>query len=130
MKIVKDISYFAPEGELTGTIISGELKVDHKNGKPRESVKLTIAVDTLPNDPMNDYRVRVDYWGPQANELLRDAQKVIGSEAYALTNMEGEIVPENLVLLEGRRVRFQVVHNFKPGFKEPYRKVVNLRSAA
>ncbi len=127
MKIVKDISYLAPEGEFTGIITSGRLNVDTKNGKLRENVRLTIAVDPIPTDPMYDYRVRVDYWGNQANDLIRDAKMLIGSEAYELTNADGEIRDEKLYLLVGSQVKFTVVHDNKPGHEEAYRRVINLR---
>ncbi|MEI6703063.1 MAG: hypothetical protein WCL71_05940 [Deltaproteobacteria bacterium] len=127
MKIVKEISYLAPEGELTGTIISGKLNVEEKNGKRRESVRLTIAVDPIPNHHMFDYRVRMDYWESQANDLITDAKMIIGSEANELTNSDGEIRDGKLYLLVNKRVKFTVIHDSKPGHKDAYRKVVNLR---
>jgi hypothetical protein len=70
MKLIRDISYLPPEGEHAGTIIKTTLIEDTKNGKPRENLRFTIAVDPIPNDLLHDYRVRVDYWGNQAGRFI------------------------------------------------------------
>lgn len=127
MRIIREPSYLAPEGDLSGTVTSGRLIKEEKNGRDRESVRLTISVDPIPSHPMHDFKVRADYWETQANEFIRDAKKLLDAEADQLVNKEGEIVAENLALLEGKRVRFTVVHDRKPGHQEAYRKVLNLR---
>ena len=79
MKLIRQISYLTPEGKFNGKIISATLQEDTKNGRPRESVRLTIAVNTIEGDPLHDYRVRVDYWASQANDLLTDAYRLLGT---------------------------------------------------
>lgn len=127
MKLIRNISYEVPEGTFTGTIINATLIEDTKNGKPRENLRLTIAVDAIPNDILHDYRVRADYWGNQSDGLLTDLFRIIGSEVMHLTDSEENIIPERLNLLEGKRVRFQVTHEKRPGFAVAYRKLSNLR---
>jgi hypothetical protein len=127
MKLIRNISYETPEGTLTGTIIHATQIKDTKNGNPRESLRFTIAVDPIPNDILHDYRVRVDYWGNQSDGLLTDLFRIIGQDVMNLTDPEGEIIPERLTLLEGKRVRFDVTHETRPGFKVAYRMVRNLR---
>ena len=127
MKLIRDISYQTPEGSFTGTIINATVIEDFKNGKLRESLRLTIAVDPIPNDILHDYRVRADYWGNQADGLLTDLFRIIGSDVMNLTDSEGDIIPEQLSLLEGKRVRFDVTHETRPGFNVAFRKVRNLR---
>lgn len=127
MKLGREISYQAPEGTWTGTIINATLNEDTKNGKPRENLRLTIAVDAIPNDILHDYRVRADYWGNQTDGLLMDLFRIIGPDVMNLTDSEGDIIPEGLNLLVGKRVRFDVIHETRPGFDVPFRKVRNLR---
>ncbi len=127
MKLIRDISYLPPEGEHAGTIIKTTLIEDTKNGKPRENLRFTIAVDPIPNDLLHDYRVRVDYWGNQADGLLKDLYRILGPDVVSLTNSEGDIIPERLTLLEGKRVLFDVTLETRPGFDVAFRKVTNLR---
>lgn len=127
MKLGREISYLPPEGTFPGTIINATLNEDIKNGKTRGNVRLTVAVDPIPNDILHDYRVRVDYWENQADGLLMDLFRIIGSDVVNLTNSEGDIIPERLTLLVGKRVRFDVIHETRPGFNVAYRKVRNLR---
>lgn len=124
---LKKISYETPEDTHDGTILNAELKKDIKNGKERENLRLTIAVDRIPDDPLHDYRVRMDYWGNQTDSVLHDMHRLLGSDLVHLTDEDGEILPEKLSLLEGKRVRFDVIHESRPGFKVAYRKVQNLR---
>lgn len=127
MKLIRNISYEVPEGTFTGTIINATLIEDTKNGKPRENLRLTISVDPIPNEILHDFRVRADYWGNQTDGLLTDLFRIIGQDVTNLTNSDGDIIPERLSLLEGKRVRFQVTHETRPGFSVAYRKVRNLR---
>jgi hypothetical protein len=127
MRLIRTISYETPEGTFPGTIIHATQIKDTKNGKPRESLRFTIAVDPIPNDILHDYRVRVDYWGNQSDGLLTDLYRIIGSDVVNLTDPDGEIIPERLSLLEGKRVRFTVTHETRPGFTVAYRKVSHLR---
>lgn len=127
MKIQKQTSYLAPEGEYSGIITSGRLLQDTRNGRLRESVRLTIAIDPIPHDPLYKYLARVDYYDTQANQFIADAKTVLGSDQTPLTNIQGEILADRLSLLEGKRVRFTVTHARRPGHETPYRKVENLR---
>ena len=127
MKLVREISYLTPEGTWTGTIINATLGNNAKNGNPKENLRFTIAVDPIPNDILFDYRVRVDYWGNQQDGLLTDLFRIIGSDLVHLTDSEGNIIPEQLKLLVGKRVRFDVTHETRPGFDVAFRKVTNLR---
>ncbi|WP_146850659.1 hypothetical protein [Brevifollis gellanilyticus] len=127
MKLNKAISYEAPEGCLRGTIVGAALNEDFKNGKTRENLRITIAVDPLPHDPIHDFRVRADYWGNQNNGLLEDLFRILGSEVVNLTDEEGNILSSKLSMLEGKRVKFNVTHEQRPGFAIPFRKVTNLR---
>lgn len=127
MKLQRHVSYETPEDTHNGTIINAILNTDTKNGKPRENLRLTIAVDPVPGDPLHDYRVRMDYWGNQTEGLFFDMHRLLGSDVVHLTDEEGEILPEKLTLLEGKRVKFDVTHEKRPGFKVAYRKVQNLQ---
>lgn len=127
MKLMRKVSYETPEDTHNGTIISANLNKDTKNGKPRENLRLTIAVDPILEDPLHDYRVRVDYWGNQNESLLDDMFRLLGPDVVHLTDIDGEILPEKLILLEGKRVKFEVSHEKRPGFKVAYRKVQNLQ---
>lgn len=127
MKLLKRVSYETPEDTHNGTIINAILNTDTKNGKPRENLRLTIAIDPIPDDPLHDYRVRMDYWGNQNDSLLDDMFKLLGSDVVPLTDRDGEILPEKLSLLEGKRVKFDVTHENRPGFKVAYRKAQNLQ---
>ncbi len=127
MKLLRKVSYETPEDTHNGTIISANLNKDTKNGKPRENLRLTIAVDPILEDPLHDYRVRVDYWGNQNESLLDDMFRLLGPDVVHLTDIDGEILPEKLSLLEGKRVKFDVTHERRPGFKVAYRKVQNLQ---
>lgn len=124
---MRKVSYETPEDTHNGTIISANLNEDMKNGKPRENLRLTIAVDPVHGDPLHDYRVRMDYWGNQNESLLDDMFRLLGPDVVHLTDIDGEILPERLTLLEGKRVKFDVTHEKRPGFKVPYRKVLNLQ---
>ena len=127
MKLVKKVSYEAPENRHNGTIISAHLNKDTKNGKPRENLRLTIAIDPIPEDPLHDYRVRMDYWGNQNESLFDDLYRLLGGDMVHLTDIDGEILPEKLSVLEGTRVTVDVTHETRPGFKVPYRKVQNIQ---
>lgn len=127
MKLVREISYLTPEGAFPGTIINATLGNNTKNGNPKENLRFTISVDPIPNDILFDYRVRVDYWGNQQDGLLTDLFRILGSDMMQLVNSEGEIIPEQLTLLVGKRVRFDVIHETRPGFDVAFRKVRNLR---
>lgn len=127
MKLIRKVSYETPEYTHNGTIINATLNTDTKNGKQRENLRLTIAVDPIPDDPLHDYRVRMDYWGNQNDSLLDDMFRLLGPDVVHLTDREGEILPEKLTLLEGKRVKFDVTHETRPGFKVAYRKVQNLQ---
>lgn len=126
MKMIRKVSYETPEDTHNGTIINATLNTDTKNGKPRENLRLTIAVDPIPEDPLHDYRVRMDYWGQQNDGLLDDMFRLLGPDVVHLTDINGEFLPEKLKLLEGKRVKFDVTHETRPGFKVAYRKVQNL----
>ena len=130
MKLPRTITYETPEGEFAGTITAVTLNDDDRTGTIRENLRLTIAVDPLPNDPVHDFRVRADYWGAKAEGLLPDLYRILGPEVVHLADIEGNILPERLAVLEGTRVRFDVIHCPKPGFRTPFRRVVNLRPAA
>lgn len=127
MKLNKSVSYETPEGVLKGTILTAALIEDFKNGKQRENLRLTIVVDPFPDDPIHDFRVRVDYWGGQNNGLLEDLFRILGAEVVNLTDEDGNILAQRLPLLQGKRVRFKVTHEQRPGFAVPFRKVKNLR---
>ena len=127
MKLVREISYLTPEGTHPGTIINATLNPNTKSGNPKENLRLTIAADPIPNDILHDYRVRIDYWGNQQDGLLTDLFRIIGSDVMHLTDSEGNIIPERLTLLVGKRVRFDVTLETRPGFDEAFRKVRNLR---
>ena len=77
-------------------------------------------------DLLHDYRVRMDYWGNQTDDLFNDMYRLLGADVVHLTDEEGEILIEKLGLLQGRRVRFDVIHK-PPGFTVAYRNVTNLR---
>jgi hypothetical protein len=124
---LRRISYETPEDTHDGTILNAELKKDIKNGRERENLRLTIAVDRIPDDPLHDYRVRMDYYPNQTETLLDDMFRLLGPEVVHLTDEEGEVLPENLNLLFGKRVRFEVIHESRPGFQVAYRKVQNMR---
>ena len=68
----------------------------------------------------------MDYWGNQQDGLLTDLFRILGSDVMQLVNSEGEIIPERLSLLEGKKVRFAVTHETRPGFDVAFRKVRNL----
>ncbi len=70
MKVIKEKCWLAPKGEFTGTITSVKLNKEDKYVKRREHVRLVIAVDPIPNDPMFEYHVGIDYGAPQANKLI------------------------------------------------------------
>jgi hypothetical protein len=127
MRLNKILSYETPEGDLQGTIVTATIIEEFKNGKPRESLRFTIATDPLPDYPLHDFRVRADYWGNQNNGLLDDLFRILGSEVVNLTDEDGNIIPQRLSMLEGKRVRFDVTHEQRPGFEVPFRKVKNLR---
>jgi len=127
MKIQKDPSYLTPEGELSGTINSSRLIQDDKNGRTRESIRWTIDVDPIPNEPMYDFKARMDYWETQTSEFIRDAKKILGTQANELISSDGEIIPDKLVLFEGKRVKFSVAHERRPGHKHAFRKLMNIR---
>ena len=127
MKLKRRVSYETPEDTHNGTIVGAHINKDTKNGKPRENLRLTIAVDPIPDDLLHDYRVRMDYWGNQTDDLFNDMYRLLGPEVVHLTDEEGEILIEKLGLLEGKRVRFDVIHETRPGFAIPYRKVQNMR---
>ena len=127
MRLKREISYETPEGCFQGTIIATRLS--ERNGRSKENLRFTIAVDPIPDDPMFDYRVRVDYWGRDAAGLLPDLYRLLGAEVVNLTDEEGDILPEKLTVLEGKRVKFTVEHAPMPGHDTAYRKVTNLRPA-
>lgn len=127
MKLIREVSYETPEDTHNGTIINATLNKDTKNGRQRENLRLTIAVDPVPEEPFLDYRVRRDYWGNQTDNLFNDMYGLLGADLVHLTDETGEILPEKLNLLHGKRVRFDVIHETRPGFKVAYRKVQNLR---
>ena len=127
MKLPRTITYETPEGEFAGTITAVTLNDDDRNGIIRENLRLTIAVDPISGDPVHDFRVRADYWGMKADRLLPDLYRILGPDVVHLTDVEGNIIPERLAVLEGTRVRFNVIHCPKPGFRTPFRRVVNLR---
>ena len=116
-----------PDGEFPGTIMTSKLIQEMRNGKLVESVRLTLAADPLPDAPFNDYRARVDYYESQSHELIRDAHLLLGPDVIKLRDPNGDLIPENLHLLEGKRVMFRVVHEHKPKHDTPYRKVVGLK---
>lgn len=76
---------------------------------------------------MMAYKARIDWWEPQANEFLRFAARLLGPDVHLLVDANGEIRAENLYLLEGHRIEFDVIHERKPGHDHAYRKVVNPR---
>lgn len=127
MKMQRRVSYETPANRHNGTIINAILNSDTKNGKPRENLRLTIRVDPIPEDLIHDYRVRMDYWGNQNEGLLDDMHRLLGPDVVHLTSEQGDILPEKLVNLEGKRVSFDVVHETRPGFQVPYRKVQNIQ---
>lgn len=127
MKLQRQVSYETPEDRHNGTIIDARLNTDTKNGKIRENLRLTISVDPVRNHEIYDYRVRMDYWGSQTDGLVEDMYRLLGADVVHLTDEEGEIIPEKLTLLEGKRVSFDVTHETRPGFKIPYRKVTNMK---
>lgn len=53
--------------------------------------------------------------------------RLLGPDVVHLTDRDGEILPEKLALLEGKRVSFDVTHETRPGFEIAYRKVANMR---
>ncbi len=127
MKLLRQISYEVPEGAFEGTITDATLHIDSKNGKPRENLRLTIAVDPIPGDRLHAYKARADYWDNQPDGLFNDLFGILGSQIYELTDEDGNIIPECLSALEGVRVGFNIIHCSKPGFSTPFRRVVNLR---
>lgn len=127
MTIIKETSYLVPEGEFPGTITSARLIQDEKNGKTRESIRHTIDLDPIPDEPMYDFKARMDYWETQVSDFVRDAKKLLGGQANALISRDGEIDPDKLSLFEGKRVKFHVVHERRPGHKNAFRKIVNIR---
>jgi len=127
MKLQRKISYETPEDTHDGTILNATLNTDTKNGKPRENLRLTIGVDLIEDDPSHDYRVRMDYWGNQTDGLFTDMYRLLGPEYLKLADCDGNVIPERLSLLEGKRVRFDVTHEKRPGFDIAYRKVQNMR---
>jgi len=124
MRLKRELSYETPEGCFQGTIIAIKLS---DNGRSKENLRFTIAVDPLPDDPLHDFRVRVDYWGKNADGLLPDLYRLLGAEVVNLTDDDGDILPEKLSVLEGKRVKFMVQHAPMPGHDIPFRKVVDLR---
>jgi hypothetical protein len=126
---IENISYLPPEGLHTGTITTGDLYHDVKNGKERESVRFTLALDPVAGDRLNKYMARIDYWASQSGQLYEDLRRLIGAKVDDLVDDEGMIVPERLSMLAGKRVSFQIVHENRPGHQHAYRKVINLRPA-
>ena len=126
MKIQKDPSYLAPEGDLPGTINSARLIQEDKNGKTSESIRFTLDLDPIPNEPMYDFKARKDYFETQTSEFFRDAKKLLGDLANELISAEGNLIPEKLSLFEGKRVQFRIAHERRPGHKHAFRKVSNI----
>ncbi len=127
MKLQRKISYETPEDTHDGTILNATMITDTKNGKQRENLRLTIGVDLIEDDPRHDYRARMDYYGNQADDLFTDMYRLLGPDVVNLTDCDGNVIPERLSLLEGKRVRFDVTHEKRPGFDIAYRKVQNMR---
>src|SRR3569623_492852 len=108
------ISYLPPEGTHTGKITAANIHQDIKNGQIRESLRLTIALDSTGENRLTKFMARTDYWGSQMNRLYEDLHRLIGDEVNDLEDEEGNIVEEELSLLIGKRVTFQIVHETRP----------------
>jgi hypothetical protein len=127
MKLLAPPSYETPEGSFLGTIHNVVSITDTKRGEPREHVRLTMKVDPLPEYPHHDFRVRADFWSSQGDELFQFLFRLMGPDIVNLTDEHGNLLPERLHLLHGRRVAFDVRFDTKPGYTTAFRKVTNLR---
>ena len=127
MKINGTISYHAPEGDDTGTIIETRIHRDTRNGQPRECLRHTIVSDTEAPDMITEYHLRADYWSTQMNDFARASRAILGDEFRELIDADKNIIEDKLDLFAGRRVRYTVVHEHRPGHEHAFRKVINLR---
>ena len=127
MKINGTISYHAPEGDDTGTIIETRIHRDTRNGQPRECLRHTIVSDTEAPDMITEYHLRADYWSTQMNDFARASRAILGDEFRELIDADKNIIEGKLDLFVGKRVRYTVVHEHRPGHEHAFRKVINLR---
>lgn len=127
MKLERKITYETPEGTFNGTIVSAVIFESFKNGQPKENLRITVSLDPFPDDLLHDYRVRVDYYGGAQEELITDLYRLLGGDVVKLTDVDGNILPEKLVLLEGRRVKVFVVHEHHGSYPVAFRKATNMR---
>ena len=127
MKLKAQISYETPEGLFTGTIHDARRLEQFKNGKKIENLRLTVALDPLPEQPDNDFRVRVDYYDNQSKLLYGDLVSLVGREVKELVDDKQKIIDDRLSLLHGKRVQVNVTHEYRPGHDQPFRKAKIVR---
>jgi hypothetical protein len=125
MKVTRTQSYLPPEGDYTGTIVETRIHRDSRNGKTRECLRHTLVCDD--DNILTEYRARVDYWSSQINDFARDAEAILGDQCKDLIDSEHNIIESKLDLFVGKRVQFTVVHEYRSGHKEAFRKVINLK---
>ena len=125
MRFQRNQSYLPPEGDYTGTIVETRIHRDSKNGQTRECLRHTLVCDH--DDIITEYRARADYWSSQINDFARDAQAILGDQCKELIDSEHNIIESKLDLFVGKRVEFTVVHEYRPGHKDAFRKVINLK---
>ena len=127
MQIQSYITYHAPEGDDTGTIIETRIHRDTRNGQPRECLRHTIVSDLEAPDMITEYHLRADYWSTQMNDFARASRAILGDEFRELIDADKNIIEAKLDLFVGKRVRYTVVHEHRPGHEHAFRKVINLR---
>lgn len=130
MLFEKITSYLGPEGkDHIGTIENAELKVEDINGRTRERARLTMSDETA-DDGIHDFKVAKDYWASEVKEMMAFVYALVGPDVAKLRGKDGNIDPEQLKILIGKKVMFDVTHKHLPGHKEAFRLVTNLRPAA
>jgi|JI6StandDraft_1071083.scaffolds.fasta_scaffold02906_8 hypothetical protein len=127
MQLKAQISYKTPEGLFTGTIHDARLLKQFKNGEEIENLRITVALDPLPEQPDNDFRVRVDYYDNQSKLLYGDLVSLVGREVKELVDDKQKIIDDRLSLLHGKRVQVNVTHEYRPGHDQPFRKAKIVR---
>lgn len=125
MKILKKQSWNLPSGFHQAKIIDAQLIKGA--GKDEQYLRLIFEITSLAH-PTKVYVAKRVYKRVDSEAIIDDLEHLFRGKIEQVINLSGEIIPEALVLLNGKEVDIEIEHHRGKNHDEPFCLVTQVRN--
>lgn len=119
MQIPKSISWNLIEGFHQARIVDARLTTQCINGREELVLRLIFEITSLVH-PRKKYQAKKVYRSKDHLQIDADLDELLGDGIAHVFNLQGEIIAEGLVILEGMDVDIEIAHIHGKNHDEPF----------